>query len=68
MRYTNAKISFGYRADEFFSAKDGGFANERSLSLRILRPICQFQHRVGGINRNEIEWIDNDYALEWIVS
>jgi|HubBroStandDraft_2_1064218.scaffolds.fasta_scaffold25071_1 hypothetical protein len=24
MRYSNAKISFGYRADEFFGAKDGG--------------------------------------------
>jgi len=48
MRYSNAKISFGYRADEFFGAKDGGFASAKNYNLGFYGPFAAISIGIGG--------------------
>jgi hypothetical protein len=47
-RYNNAKISFGYRADEFFDAMDGGFASQKSYSAGFFGPFANISIGIGG--------------------
>jgi iron complex outermembrane receptor protein len=48
MRYSNARISFGYRADEFFGAMDGGFASEKTYNLGFFGPFVNISIGIGG--------------------
>ena len=40
-RYANAKISFGYRADFFFGAMDGGIDTARKENRGFYGPFAQ---------------------------
>ncbi len=42
-RVENFKVSFGYRADFFFGAIDGGIDTPKSENSRLLRTICRDQ-------------------------
>jgi len=48
VRYTNAKISFGYRADEFFGAMDGGIDARRSYDRGFYGPFAKVSIGIGG--------------------
>jgi hypothetical protein len=48
MRYNNAKVSFGYRADEFFGAMDGGFASQKTYNLGFFGPYANISIGLGG--------------------
>ncbi len=52
-RYTNAKVSFGYRADFFFGAMDGGIDTRQNREHRVPRSLCQHQRRVSVMGRWE---------------
>lgn len=39
-RYSNAKVSFGYRADEFFEAMDGGIDTAKSYNRGFFGPFA----------------------------
>ena len=46
-RVEDFKVSFGYRADIFFGAIDGGIDARKNENRAILRPLRQHQHRIG---------------------
>jgi len=48
MRYTNAKISFGYRADVFFGAMDGGIDARREYNRTFYGPFATISIGLGG--------------------
>ncbi len=48
MRYTNAKISFGYRADVFFGAMDGGLDVRKSTDRSFYGPFATISVGLGG--------------------
>jgi hypothetical protein len=47
-RYKNAKISFGYRADLFFGAIDGGIDKRHSETLNMGGPFATISFGLGG--------------------
>jgi hypothetical protein len=47
-RYQNAKVSFGYRADEFFGAMDGGIDTRRSENVGFFGPYANISIGLGG--------------------
>jgi iron complex outermembrane receptor protein len=47
-RYQNAKVNFGYRADEFFGAMDGGFDTHRSENVDFFGPFANISIGFGG--------------------
>jgi hypothetical protein len=47
-RYNNAKISFGYRADLFFGAIDGGIDHRHSETLNMGGPFANISFGLGG--------------------
>jgi iron complex outermembrane receptor protein len=47
-RYSNAKVSFGYRADEFFGAMDGGIDTHRSENVGFFGPFANISIGLGG--------------------
>jgi iron complex outermembrane receptor protein len=48
MRYANAKIAFGYRADLFFDAMDGGIDVRQSQTLGFYGPFANLSIGIGG--------------------
>lgn len=48
MRYQNAKISFGYRADEFFGAMDGGQDTAKNYNRGFYGPYLNLSLGLGG--------------------
>ena len=48
MKYQNAKISFGYRADEFFGAIDGGIDTQKSENRGFFGPYANIAIGLGG--------------------
>ncbi len=48
MDYKNAKVSFGYRADEFFGAIDGGQGAEKSYNRGFFGPYMNISIGLGG--------------------
>ena len=48
MKYRNAKVSFGYRADEFFGAMDGGIDTQKSENRGFFGPYAKISIGVGG--------------------
>ncbi|HEV2561260.1 MAG TPA: TonB-dependent receptor [Rhizomicrobium sp.] len=48
MRYTNAKVSFGYRADEFFGAMDGGQDTAKKYNRGFFGPYLNLSLSFGG--------------------
>jgi hypothetical protein len=48
MKYNNAKISFGYRADEFFGAMDGGIDTSKSENRGFFGPYANISIGLGG--------------------
>ncbi len=48
MRYSNAKISFGYRADEFFGAMDGGQETAKKYNRGFAGPYLNLSVGFGG--------------------
>jgi iron complex outermembrane receptor protein len=48
MKYDNAKVSFGYRADEFFDAMDGGIDTRRSDNVGFFGPFASISIGLGG--------------------
>jgi iron complex outermembrane receptor protein len=48
MKYNNAKVSFGYRADEFFGAMDGGIDTHRSENVGFFGPFANISIGLGG--------------------
>jgi iron complex outermembrane receptor protein len=48
MKYRNAKVSFGYRADEFFGAMDGGINTHKSENEGFLGPYANISIGLGG--------------------
>ena len=48
VRYQNAKISLGYRADEFFGAMDGGIDSRKSENLGLFGPYANISIGFGG--------------------
>jgi iron complex outermembrane receptor protein len=46
--YRNAKVSFGYRADEFFGAIDGGIDTHRSENVGFFGPFANISIGLGG--------------------
>jgi iron complex outermembrane receptor protein len=48
MRYNNAKVSFGYRADEFFGAMDGGIDTYKSENRGFFGPFANISIGLGG--------------------
>ena len=48
MKYNNAKISFGYRADEFFGAMDGGIDTQKSKNVGFFGPFANVSIGIGG--------------------
>jgi hypothetical protein len=48
MRYTNAKVSFGYRADVFFGAMDGGLDARREYNRAFYGPFATISIGLGG--------------------
>jgi iron complex outermembrane receptor protein len=47
-RYSNAKVSFGYRVDEFFGAMDGGVDTRRSENVGFFGPFANISIGFGG--------------------
>jgi iron complex outermembrane receptor protein len=47
-RYSNAKVSFGYRVDEFFGAMDGGIDTRRSENTGFFGPFANISIGFGG--------------------
>jgi hypothetical protein len=47
-RFTNAKISAGYRADFFFGAKDGGLETRNSTDVSFHGPYATISIGLGG--------------------
>jgi iron complex outermembrane receptor protein len=47
-KYQNAKISFGYRADEFFGAMDGGIDTHKSENRGFNGPYATISFGLGG--------------------
>lgn len=47
-RYSNAKVSFGYRADLFFNAMDGGISQRKSETLGFYGPFAAVSIGLGG--------------------
>ena len=47
MRYANAKVSFGYRVDEFFGAIDGGIATAKNENRGFQGPYASISIGVG---------------------
>jgi hypothetical protein len=47
-RYQNAKVSFGYRADEFFGAMDGGLDKHKSENVGFFGPYANISIGLGG--------------------
>jgi hypothetical protein len=47
-RYNNAKISFGYRADTFFGAMDGGQAAAKDYNRGFYGPYMNVSIGLGG--------------------
>ena len=47
-RYQNAKVSFGYRADEFFGAMDGGIDTHKNENLGFFGPYVKISIGLGG--------------------
>lgn len=48
MRYANAKVSMGYRADIFFGAMDGGIDTGRSYNRNFYGPFATISIGLGG--------------------
>ena len=48
MKYRNAKVSFGYRVDEFFGAVDGGIDNFKSENRGYYGPYANISVGIGG--------------------
>jgi iron complex outermembrane receptor protein len=48
MRYSNAKVSFGYRADEFFGVMDGGINTYKSYDRGFFGPFANISIGLGG--------------------
>jgi len=48
MKYNNAKVSFGYRADEFFGAMDGGIDTRKSENVGFFGPFANISIGIGG--------------------
>jgi iron complex outermembrane receptor protein len=48
MKYNNAKVSFGYRADEFFGAMDGGIDTYKSENRGFNGPYATLSIGLGG--------------------
>jgi iron complex outermembrane receptor protein len=48
MKYSNAKVSFGYRADEFFGAMDGGIDAYKSENRGFFGPFANVSIGIGG--------------------
>ena len=48
MKYQNAKVSFGYRVDEFFGAMDGGIDTRKSENMGFFGPYANISIGVGG--------------------
>jgi len=48
VRYQNAKISLGYRADEFFNAMDGGQATAKKYDRGFYGPYLNLSIGFGG--------------------
>ena len=46
--YANAKVSFGYRADEFFGAMDGGIDTRKSENVGFFGPYANISIGLGG--------------------
>jgi|HubBroStandDraft_2_1064218.scaffolds.fasta_scaffold103365_2 hypothetical protein len=47
-RYANAKVSFGYRADLFFHAMDGGIETRKSENVGFYGPFANVSIGIGG--------------------
>ena len=47
-KYNNAKVSFGYRADEFFGAMDGGIDARKSENVGFFGPLRNLSIGLGG--------------------
>jgi len=47
-RYSNAKVSFGYRADFFFGAMDGGLDMARKENQGFYGPFASISIGLGG--------------------
>jgi hypothetical protein len=47
-RYSNAKVSFGYRADLFFHAMDGGIETRKSEDVGFYGPFANLSIGIGG--------------------
>jgi iron complex outermembrane receptor protein len=48
MKYQNAKVSFGYRADEFFGAMDGGINTYKAEDRGFFGPFANISIGLGG--------------------
>jgi iron complex outermembrane receptor protein len=48
MNYRNAKVSFGYRADEFFGAMDGGLDTYKAGNVGFFGPFANLSIGLGG--------------------
>lgn len=48
VRYSNAKISFGYKADLFFGAMDGGIDARKTYDRNFYGPFAAISIRLGG--------------------
>jgi iron complex outermembrane receptor protein len=48
MKYSNAKVSFGYRADEFFGAMDGGIDTYKAENRGFFGPFANISIGLGG--------------------
>jgi iron complex outermembrane receptor protein len=48
IKYNNAKVSFGYRADEFFGAMDGGIDTYKSYNRGFFGPFANISIGLGG--------------------
>ncbi len=46
--YANAKVSFGYRVDEFFGAMDGGIDTHKSYNFGDSGPFVNISMGLGG--------------------
>ena len=47
-QYRNAKVSFGYRVDEFFGAMDGGIDTHKSENRGFFGPFANISIGIGG--------------------
>jgi hypothetical protein len=47
-KFTNAKVSVGYRADYFFNAMDGGIDTHRSRNVGFFGPFATMSIGLGG--------------------